>query len=92
MELNFEQLYELYPDLKGKLDNKLSNDILNGTDPQQKVPEELIEKAMDNLKRQRKGAQVFCVGCGAINKTLYKYGKVYLCKECKKKVEAREKT
>lgn len=92
MELNLEQLYELYPDLKGKLDNKLSNDILNGTSPEQKVPEELIEKAMDNLKRQRKGAQVFCVGCGAINKTLYKYGKVYLCKECKKKVEAREKT
>lgn len=86
MELNLEQLYELYPDLKGKLDN----DILNGTNPKSEVPEELIEKAMTNLKRQRKGAQVFCVGCGAINKTLYKYGKVYLCKECKKKVEARD--
>lgn len=90
MELNLEQLYELYPDLKGKLDNKLSNDILNGADTEQKVPEELIEKALLNLKRQRKGAQVFCVSCGAINKTLYKYGKVYLCKECKKKLEARE--
>lgn len=86
MELNLEQLYELYPDLKGKLDN----DILNRTNPKSEVPEELIEKAMTNLKRQRKGAQVFCVGCGAINKTLYKYGKVYLCKECKKKVEARD--
>lgn len=86
MELKIEELFELYPDLKGKLDN----DILNGTDPKSEVPEELIEKAMDNLKRQRKGAQVFCVGCGAINKTLYKHGKVYLCKECKKKVEARE--
>lgn len=88
MELKAEELFELYPDLK----EKLSNDILNGTSTEQKVPEELIEKAMDNLKRQRKGAQVFCVSCGAINKTLYKYGKVYLCKECKKKVEAREKT
>ena len=86
MKLNLDQLYELYPDLK----EKLSNDTLNGTSPEQKVSEELIEKAMDNLKRQRKGAQVFCVGCGAINKTLYKYGKVYLCRECKKKVEARE--
>lgn len=88
MELKIEELFELYPDLKGKLDN----DILNGTDPKSEVPEELIEKAMDNLKRQRKGAQVFCIGCGAINKTLYKYGKVYLCRDCKKKVEAREKT
>lgn len=86
MELNLEQLYELYPDLKGKLDN----DILNGTNPKSEVPEELIEKAMTNLKRQRKGAKVFCVSCGAVNKTLYKYGKVYLCKECKKKVEARD--
>lgn len=88
MELNLDQLYELYPDLK----EKLNNDILNGTDPKSEVLEELIEKAINNLKRQRKGDQVFCVGCGAINKTLYKYGKVYLCKECKKKVEAREKT
>lgn len=86
MELNLEQLYELYPDLKGKLDN----DILNGTNPKAEVPEELIEKAMTNLKRQRKGAQVFCVSCGAINRTLYKYGKVYLCRDCKKKVEARD--
>lgn len=88
MELKTEELFELYPDLK----EKLSNDILNGTSPEQKVPEELVKQALLNLKRQRKGAQVFCVGCGAINKTLYKYGKIYLCKDCKKKVEAREKT
>lgn len=86
MELKTEELFELYPDLK----EKLGNDILNGTNAEQKVPEELVEQALLNLKRQRKGAQVFCVGCGVINKTLYKYGKVYLCKECKKKVEARE--
>lgn len=82
MELNAEKLFEMYPDLK----DKLSNDILNGTG-QQEVPEELVEQAMTKLKRQRKGAQVFCVGCGAINKTLYKYGKVYLCRDCKRKEE-----
>ena len=52
--------------------------------------EQLIEEALHELKLQRKGAKVFCVGCGAINKTLYKYGKVYLCKECKKKEELRK--
>lgn len=88
MELKVEELFERYPVLK----EKLSNDILNGTNGENKVPEELIEQALLNLKRRRKGAQVFCVGCGAINKTLYKYGKIYLCKECKKKIEVREKT
>lgn len=83
MELNKEQLLELYPGLKDKLDN----DILNGSEQKQEVPEELVEKALLDLKRQRRGSQVFCVRCGAINKTLYKYGKVYLCKDCKKKME-----
>ena len=87
MELKMDELLELYPGLK----DKLPNDILNGTNPKSKVPEELVDAALLNLKRQRKGAKVFCVGCGAINKTLYKYGKVYLCKDCKKKMEERNK-
>lgn len=85
MELNAEKLFEMYPDLKDKLDN----DILNGSEQKQEVPEELVEKALLNLKRQRRGAQVFCVGCGAINKTLYKHGKVYLCRSCKEKLKER---
>ena len=85
MELNAEKLFEMYPDLK----DKLSNTVLNGTNGEEKVSEELLEKAMLNLRRQRRGAQVFCVGCGAINKTLYKHGKVYLCRSCKEKLKER---
>ena len=62
------------------------------TEEQRKEINDKIDKILHYNKINRKGSKVFCVSCGAINKTLYKYGKVYLCRDCKKKVEAREKT
>ena len=60
--------------------------------PEQK---EQVNKEVDDiltaLKADGRGARVFCVTCGAINKTLYKHGNIYLCKECKRKVEERAK-
>ena len=44
--------------------------------------EQIIEKAMARIKAQRKGSKVFCVSCGAINRTLRKWHNSYLCAEC----------
>ena len=60
------------------------------TEEQRKEISEEIDKILYSNKINRKGSKVFCVSCGVINKTLYKHGNVYLCKDCKKKVEARE--
>lgn len=44
--------------------------------------EELIEKALQKLKEQRKGAKVFCVSCGAQKRTLHKWHNSYICTDC----------
>ena len=48
---------------------------------------ELTEKALQKLKKKRKGAKVFCVGCGAQKRTLRKWHNSYLCSECHKIME-----
>ena len=48
---------------------------------------ELTEKALQKLKEKRKGAKVFCVGCGAQKRTLRKWHNSYLCSECYKIME-----
>ena len=45
---------------------------------------DLVEKALQKLKAKRKGAKVFCVGCGAQKKTLRKWHNSYLCTDCYK--------
>ena len=45
---------------------------------------DLVEKALQKLKAKRKGAKVFCVGCGAVNRTLRKWHNSYLCTDCYK--------
>lgn len=45
------------------------------------------DKEIDDIlkkrsKTKRTGARVFCVGCGAINRTLHKWHNSYLCSEC----------
>ena len=46
--------------------------------------DELVEKALQNLKAKRKGAKVFCVSCGAQKRTLRKWHNSYLCTDCYK--------
>lgn len=45
---------------------------------------DLIDKALQKLKAKRKGAKVFCVSCGAVNRTLRKWHNSYLCTDCYK--------
>ena len=44
--------------------------------------DEIIEQAILHLKEKRKGAPVFCVACGARQRTLHKWHNSYLCKDC----------
>lgn len=60
---------------------KLADDILRGT----AVNEE--EKDIDEILKERQrgkrtGALVFCVGCGAKNRTLRRWHNSYLCTDC----------
>ena len=51
--------------------------------------EELIEKALTKLKTERRGARVFCVRCGAGQRTpLRKWHNSYICQECWKILRA----
>ena len=61
------------------------------TDEQKEQVEQEADDILLALKANGRGTRIFCVTCGAINKTLYKYGNIYLCKECKRKVEERAK-
>lgn len=36
----------------------------------------------DRQKKKRTGAKVFCVSCGAVNRTLRKWHNSYLCTDC----------
>lgn len=49
--------------------------------------DELIDKALQKIKAKRKGAVVFCVSCGAKNRTLRKWHNSYLCTDCYKIME-----
>ena len=46
--------------------------------------DDLVDKALQKLKAKRKGAKVFCVSCGAQNRTLRKWHNSYLCTNCYK--------
>ena len=46
--------------------------------------DDLVDKALQKLKAKRKGAKVFCVSCGAVNRTLRKWHNSYLCTDCYK--------
>lgn len=41
-----------------------------------------IERILKERQSKRKGALVFCVACGAINRTLRKWHNSYLCTDC----------
>ena len=44
--------------------------------------EEIIENALKRIKEQRKGVPIFCVACGARQRTLHKWHNSYLCEDC----------
>lgn len=41
-----------------------------------------IERRLKERQPKRKGALVFCVACGAVNRTLRKWHNSYLCTDC----------
>ena len=49
--------------------------------------EEEIDEILHLKKIRRAGSHVFCVGCGALNVTLYKWRNSYICRNCKKHME-----
>ena len=50
---------------------------------------DILDKAMTKLKAERKGARVFCVRCGAGQRTpLRKWHNSYICQECWKILKA----
>lgn len=58
-----------------------------GENTEQPDISELTEKALQKLKEKRKGAKVFCIGCGAQKRTLRKWHNSYLCTDCYKIME-----
>lgn len=46
------------------------------------VTNERVDKLMKERQKHRKGALVFCVACGAVNRTLRKWHNSYLCTDC----------
>ncbi len=49
--------------------------------------QEQIDEILHQKKIRRAGSHVFCVGCGALNVTLYKWRNSYICRNCKKHME-----
>lgn len=43
---------------------------------------EEVDRIMKERQSKRKGALVFCVACGAKNRTLRKWHNSYLCTDC----------
>lgn len=60
---------------------KFSETLLNGDGTKQ--DEQDIDAILkERQKKKRTGAKVFCVSCGAVNRTLRKWHNSYLCEDC----------
>jgi predicted RNA-binding Zn-ribbon protein involved in translation (DUF1610 family) len=59
------------------------NDVtLNKDDAKDIVVTDSVGRRIKERQSKRKGALVFCVACGAINRTLRKWHNSYLCTDC----------
>lgn len=59
------------------------------TPEQRVIVNHAVDRILDENKRKRKGARVFCVGCGGGQRTpLRKWRKGYICVNCWKMKEA----
>ena len=64
-----------------ELIEKFSETLLNGDGTKQE--EQDIDAILkERQKKKRTGAKVFCVSCGAVNRTLRKWHNSYLCTDC----------
>ena len=62
-----------------ELIEKFSETLLNGDETKEQDIDEILK---DRQKKKRTGAKVFCVSCGAVNRTLRKWHNSYLCVDC----------
>lgn len=59
--------------------NKFAQTLLNGDETKEQDIDEILK---GRQKGKRTGAKVFCVSCGAVNRTLRKWHNSYLCTDC----------
>ena len=59
--------------------NKFAQTLLNGDETKEQDIDEILK---ERQKKKRTGAKVFCVSCGAVNRTLHKWHNSYLCTDC----------
>lgn len=61
---------------------KFSDTVLGEEEGKDIVVTNSVDKLMKERQKHRKGALVFCVACGAVNRTLRKWHNSYLCTDC----------
>ena len=66
-----------------ELIEKLDHDILYGMDDADKKSE-IEAEYFTRFGKSKTNAKVFCVSCGAVNRTLRKWHNSYLCIDCYK--------
>lgn len=59
--------------------NKFEQTLLNGDETKEQDIDEILK---ERQKGKRTGAKVFCISCGAVNRTLRKWHNSYLCTDC----------
>ena len=59
--------------------NKFAQTLLNGDEKKEQDIDEILK---ERQRGKRTGASVFCVSCGAKNRTLRKWHNSYLCTDC----------
>lgn len=65
-----------------EIDKKLVDTVLKSNEGEDIVVTDSVEHRIKERQSKRKGALVFCVACGAINRTLRKWHNSYLCTDC----------
>lgn len=65
-----------------EIDQKLVDTVLKSNEGEDIVVTDSVERRIKERQSKRKGALVFCIACGAINRTLRKWHNSYLCTDC----------
>lgn len=61
---------------------KFEQTLLNGDKTKEEYDQDVDSILKERQKGKRTGALVFCVSCGAKNRTLRKWHNSYLCTDC----------
>lgn len=65
-----------------EINQKIVDTVLKSNEGEDIVVTDSVERRIKERQSKRKGALVFCVACGAINRTLRKWHNSYLCTDC----------